>query len=85
MGPRGSRPLENYKWLYVYLGILVRTPHEKQLDPRGPNASGGRSLRPNTLITCTCTNKPPPPTPILPECAGPAHIINTLDYTKNNI
>ena len=47
MGGRGSAPrLENHKWLYVSLEILVRTPLEKQLDPSGPIfASLGRSIR----------------------------------------
>ena len=50
MGGRGSAPpLENHKWLFVSLEILVRTPPppppEKQLDLSGPIASRGRSIR----------------------------------------
>ena len=40
MGGRdGLDPLENHKWLFVSLEIVVRTPHEKQLDLSGPVAS----------------------------------------------
>ena len=35
LDPLGADPLENHKWLHVYvsLQVLVRTPQEKQLDP----------------------------------------------------
>ena len=39
--------LENHKWLYVSLEILVQTPLEKQLDPFGPIASRGRFALPS--------------------------------------
>ena len=47
---RGDRgldppPLENLKLLYVYLDILVLTPLDKQLNPLGPIASQGKSVR----------------------------------------
>ena len=54
----GPHPLENHKWLYVSLEILVGTPLEKQLDPVGPFTSRGRFLRPsatygdNSIICC---------------------------------
>ena len=36
VGGGGLDPLENHKWLKIFLEILVRTPLEKQLDPLGP-------------------------------------------------
>ena len=46
-GGRGSGPsLENHKLLFVSLEILARTSLKEQLDPLGPIASRGRSVRP---------------------------------------
>ena len=46
-GNRGSGPyLENHKLLFVSLEILARTSPKEQLDPSGPIASRGRSVRP---------------------------------------
>ena len=46
-GGRGPdpTPMENHKWQYVSLEILVRTHLEKQLDPLGLTATRGRSVR----------------------------------------
>ena len=53
-GGRGldPTPMENHKWQYVSLKILVRTHLEKQLDPLGPTATRGtcRSVRPSGKI-----------------------------------
>ena len=35
----------NHKWLKICLEMLVRTTLEKQLDPLGPTASRGKSIR----------------------------------------
>ena len=51
-------PLKNHKFLqnvYVSLEILVQTPYEKQLDPSGPTASLGSSVRPS--VKCWSVTK----------------------------
>ena len=64
-GGSGSGPLENYNLLKVTLGSVVRTPLEKQLDPSGPIASRGRSVRPSLKNVNDQTNNG------LSGCQGP--------------
>ena len=46
-GTGGLDPPENPKLIYASLEKLVRTRLTKQLDPLGPVASQGRSVRPS--------------------------------------
>ena len=46
-GYRVPDPLENHKWLYVSIEILVRTPLGNQLDPASPGWSVPYSVKYN--------------------------------------
>ena len=40
-------PLENHKWLYVSLEVLIRSPLKKLLETLGPIASRGKVVLPS--------------------------------------
>ena len=63
--------LENNNWLWVSLEIIIQISLEEQLDPSGPIARRGRSVRPSVKHVGEQFFDRIPPT--LTEFSGSAH------------